>query len=74
MTAEPLPLFDTTAMAFDVSAVAIPARSFTGDFYYTERCQEGLWFALGDVAGKGLTASVMMMMIQEELENAIAIA
>ena len=69
-----LPLFDSSSNAFDVSALAIPARSFTGDFYYVERCEEGLWFALGDVAGKGLNASVMMMMIQEELENAIAVA
>jgi len=66
-----LPLFKPATHAFDVSALAIPAKSFTGDFYYVERCEEGLWFALGDVAGKGLNASVMMMMIQEELESAI---
>src|SRR6185436_13242995 len=47
-----LPLFKPTTHAFDVSALAIPAKSFTGDFYYVERCEEGLWFALGDVAGK----------------------
>lgn len=74
MTAEALPLFDSAVQTFDVSAVAIPARSFTGDFYFIERCEEGLWFALGDVAGKGLNASIMMMMIQEELENAISVA
>ena len=70
-TAEALPLFETPAHAFDVSAVAIPARSFTGDFYFIDQCDGGIWFALGDVAGKGLNASVMMMMIQEELESAI---
>ena len=74
MTADALPLFGSASQTFDVDAVAIPARSFTGDFYYIERCEEGLWFALGDVAGKGLNAAVMMAMIQEELENAIAIA
>jgi serine phosphatase RsbU (regulator of sigma subunit) len=80
MTAEVLPLFagerhsGVAGYAFDVDAVAIPAKSFTGDFYYVERCQEGLWFALGDVAGKGLPAAVVMAMIQEELENAIAVA
>ena len=75
MTAEVMPLFDSqVSHAFDVSAVAIPSRTFTGDFYFIDRCDEGLWFALGDVAGKGLNASVMMMMIQEELENAIAVA
>ena len=73
-TAEVLPLFESSHRAFDVSAVAIPAKSFTGDFYFVERGEDGLWFALGDVAGKGLNASVMMMMIQEELENAIGLA
>jgi phosphoserine phosphatase RsbU/P len=56
----------------DVHAVSIPARSFTGDFYYTYRYAERLWFVLGDVAGKGINAAVVMAMIQEELEHRIA--
>ena len=55
----------------DVHAVSIPARGFTGDFYYTYRDGETLWFALGDVAGKGINAAVVMAMIQEELEHRI---
>ena len=55
----------------DVHAISIPARSFTGDFFYTHRQGRRLWFALGDVAGKGLTAAVVMAMIQEELERRI---
>lgn len=55
----------------DVHAVSVPARSFTGDFYYTQRHGERLWFALGDVAGKGINAAVVMAMIQEELEHRI---
>lgn len=55
----------------DVHAISIPARGFTGDFFYTHRQGERLWFALGDVAGKGLNAAVVMAMIQEELERRI---
>ncbi len=55
----------------DVHAVSIPARNFTGDFYYTHRHGPRLWFALGDVAGKGINAAVVMAMIQEELEYRI---
>jgi sigma-B regulation protein RsbU (phosphoserine phosphatase) len=55
----------------DVHAVSIPARGFTGDFYYTHGHGPRLWFALGDVAGKGLNAAVVMAMIQEELEQRI---
>ncbi len=56
----------------DVHALAIPARSFTGDFYLTHRRGERLWLAIGDVAGKGLPAALVMAMIQEELEHRIA--
>jgi len=57
---------------FDVHAVSIPARTFTGDFWLTHRAADRLWFAVGDVAGKGLPAALVMAMIQEELERRIA--
>ena len=52
-------------------AISIPARTFTGDFWFTRRTGDRLWFALGDVAGKGLPAALVMAMIQEELEQRI---
>ena len=58
--------------AVDVHAVSIPARTFTGDFWFTHRAADRLWFAVGDVAGKGLPAALVMAMIQEELEHRIA--
>src|SRR3954451_9131191 len=60
-----------TSTRFDVAAFSKPARLFTGDFYFTHRAHNRLWFALGDVAGKGLPAAVIMAMIQEELEQRI---
>ena len=58
----------------DVHAVSRPAREFTGDFYFVHRNDDTLWVVIGDVAGKGLTAAVVMAMIQEELEQQIATA
>ena len=55
-----------------VEAVSRAARTFTGDFYFTHRHEDRLWIALGDVAGKGLPAAIVMAMIQEELERRIA--
>jgi serine phosphatase RsbU (regulator of sigma subunit) len=55
-----------------VEAISRPARTFTGDFYVTHRQGQRLWIALGDVAGKGLPAAIVMAMIQEELEQRIA--
>jgi sigma-B regulation protein RsbU (phosphoserine phosphatase) len=54
-----------------VHAISIPSRTFTGDFWFTRRTADRLWFALGDVAGKGLPAALVMAMIQEELEQRI---
>jgi sigma-B regulation protein RsbU (phosphoserine phosphatase) len=56
-----------------IDAVSLPARTFTGDFYFTHRAKDRLWFALGDVAGKGLPAAIVMAMIQEELEERIVL-
>ena len=56
----------------DVRAISRPARTFTGDFYFTHRHENRLWLVVGDVAGKGLPAAVVMAMIQEELEQRIA--
>ena len=71
-----LPLFRsarrrTAPTGVDVHAISRPARTFTGDFFFTHRHGNRLWFALGDVAGKGLNAAVFMAMIQEELEHRI---
>lgn len=55
----------------DFHAISRPAGRFTGDFYFTHRHGDTLWIALGDVAGKGLQAAVIMGMIQEELEHRI---
>ncbi len=56
----------------DLHAVSRPARTFTGDFYFIHRHEDGIWAVLGDVAGKGLPAAVTMAMIQEELDHRIA--
>ncbi|MEA2572476.1 MAG: phosphoserine phosphatase RsbU/P [Acidobacteriota bacterium] len=71
-----IPLFEPRALfpvqsAFDVHAVSLPARTFTGDFWFTHRTDDRLWFALGDVSGKGLPAALVMAIIQEELEQRI---
>lgn len=56
----------------DFHALSRPAKTFTGDFWFTRRFDDWLWFALGDVAGKGLPAAVVMAMIQEEIEVRLA--
>ena len=68
-----IPLFRPSALRpiAEVTALSKPARTFTGDFYFTHRHRDRLWLAHGDVAGKGLPAAIVMAMIQEELEERI---
>ena len=54
-----------------IDAISRPARMFTGDFYFAHREENRTWIALGDVAGKGLPAAIVMAMIQEELEHRV---
>ena len=72
MSALPAPELMSVVSPAVIEAVSRPARTFTGDFYFTHRHEDRVWIAIGDVAGKGLPAAVVMAMIQEELEHRIA--
>ncbi len=71
-----LPLFVGTESPrdVDVHAISRPARGFTGDFYFLHRSGDTLWLIVGDVAGKGIEAAVVMAMIQEQLDGEIETA
>lgn len=66
-----LPTVRSLSSGYAIEAVSRPARTFTGDFYFTHRADDRLWIAHGDVAGKGLPAAIVMAMIQEELEERV---
>lgn len=47
---------------FPVHGVNVPARLVSGDFFdiVEERPGDRIWFALGDVSGKGMNAAILM--------------
>ena len=48
-----------------LAAACLPARTVSGDFYHYQRLPEGrIAFLLGDVAGKGISAALLMATIQ----------
>jgi phosphoserine phosphatase RsbU/P len=50
-----------------------PARMVSGDYYdYEEIAQQKLVFAIGDVAGKGISAALLMATLQAALRAQIA--
>jgi phosphoserine phosphatase RsbU/P len=55
---------------FDCAAISVPARSVGGDFYLAQPLANGRFsFALGDVAGKGVSAGLVASSIQARLET-----
>lgn len=55
-----LPTAPPSLDGVDVFATSIPASLAGGDFIVFEILQGVLWFAVGDVAGKGLPAAIVM--------------
>ncbi len=48
----------------ELSAVMKPAAEVGGDYYDVLATDEGGWLGIGDVAGHGLAAGLVMLMIQ----------
>ena len=58
-----LPTTSPTIAGLDLAARCDPARLAAGDFYTWTETPDGLVFAVGDVAGKGLGAALVMTMV-----------
>ena len=55
---------DLRIPGYDVSAAMLPAEEVGGDYYDVIPVEGGLWVGIGDVAGHGLTAGLVMLMVQ----------
>jgi serine phosphatase RsbU (regulator of sigma subunit) len=55
------PRFDEQTSFFQVAALNMPGMYLGGDLYHVERCsQDKYLFVIGDIAGKGVSASLYM--------------
>lgn len=70
ITTAALPNPDQVPAVEGVSVFAnlVPARNTGGDLYAWREINGSLWFALGDVSGKGLPAAVQMSTITSAIE------
>jgi sigma-B regulation protein RsbU (phosphoserine phosphatase) len=57
-----------------ISAHMLPAEVVGGDYYDIIPVEDGCWLAMGDVAGHGLTAGVIMLMIQSAVQSLVRLA
>lgn len=49
---------------FTIAARMVPASEVGGDYYDILPVEDGCWLGIGDVAGHGLTAGLVMLMVQ----------
>jgi serine phosphatase RsbU (regulator of sigma subunit) len=52
-----------------ISAKMVPAEDVGGDYYDIIPTRDGAWLAIGDVAGHGLEAGIIMLMIQSAVAS-----
>jgi hypothetical protein len=55
---------DIAVAGFEVSARMLPATEVGGDYYDVRPARDGCWIGIGDVSGHGVTAGLIMMMVQ----------
>ena len=48
----------------EVAGAMIPAEEVGGDYFDVRAANDGIWIAIGDVAGHGLDAGLVMLMVQ----------
>src|SRR6185436_18733813 len=51
----------------EIAAAMKPADEVGGDYYDVQPAANGCWIGIGDVAGHGLTAGLVMMMTQSAI-------
>jgi sigma-B regulation protein RsbU (phosphoserine phosphatase) len=57
-----------------ISALMLPAEVVGGDYYDIIPVKDGCWLAIGDVAGHGLSAGVIMLMIQSAVQSLVRLS
>src|SRR5260370_20251069 len=61
--------------SLELTGVCSPARMVSGDYYdFMALPNEGLAFAIGDVAGKGISAALLMATIQSTMRTQLSAA
>jgi serine phosphatase RsbU (regulator of sigma subunit) len=58
----------------EISAGMLPTESVGGDYYDIIPVKDGCWIGIGDVAGHGLVAGMIMLMIQSALQGLVTLS
>ncbi len=61
----------TTTRGFEIHGKMVPATEVGGDYYDVIPVDGGCWFGIGDVAGHGLRAAIVMLMVQSMIATLV---
>jgi serine phosphatase RsbU (regulator of sigma subunit) len=61
------------AEGLEIAAAMRPAAEVGGDYYDLMPVHDGCWLGIGDVAGHGLTAGLIMMMVQSVISTLLRV-
>ena len=62
---------DLAVEGLEIAVRMVPATEVGGDYYDVVPVQHGCWFGIGDVAGHGLDAGLIMLMVQSAVTGLI---
>jgi serine phosphatase RsbU (regulator of sigma subunit) len=62
------------AEGLEIAAAMRPAAEVGGDYYDVMPVHDGCWLGIGDVAGHGLTAGLIMIMLQSAISTLVRVA
>jgi len=65
---------EVTVEGLEIAAGMLASDEVGGDYYDIIPVEDGCWIAIGDVAGHGLGAGVIMLMIQSSLQALVALS
>jgi serine phosphatase RsbU (regulator of sigma subunit) len=57
-----------------ISAGMVPTEIVGGDYYDVVGTKDGCWIAIGNIEGQGLTAGVIMLMIQSAVQSLVRLS
>ena len=60
-----------TVPGLEIAGVMLPASEVGGDYYDIIPVEEGCWIGIGDVAGHGLAAGLVMFMLQSVVSGLV---
>jgi serine phosphatase RsbU (regulator of sigma subunit) len=63
---------DLEIPSFEASASMLPASEVGGDYYDLRPTADGCWVGIGDVSGHGLSAGLIMLMVQTSVASLTA--